>query len=646
MASVLCSLLLLLSPLSVMAEPTATAIASGMIITEVQTGSTSASDEFIELYNASDASVDITGWQVRHLNAGGSGDATTLLATVVSSGSAPVVLPSGDYYVIHSSGIAIPDGVAGQVYAASLSAADKTIALFARDAVTCQMTAVDAVAWESVVDTTMGEGSAVEVGAGSADEEKLLQRQLDGSGHYVDTDNNSSDFVSVAASPGADNSQYAIGSTDTGTPSSLPSFAASDCTIPDPDDGSGQPPAGEDQESPRIVELLPNPQGTDTNSEFIEVHNPNNEAFDLSGYVLEAGLTTKYRYTLPPATVLSAGEYRAFSSVDTKVTLSNTSGQVRLIDASGAVISECDPYGSAPEAQAWVFIGGLWQWSTELTPGVVNDVPSVGDDGASEDDAETPPVTDPDDDAEPAGEVPENPTVNAGLASPQLTELLPNPGSPQTDAEDEFIELYNPNDTSFDLSGYVIEVGTTTKHRYIIAQGVSVASHNYLAFFSADTGLALSNTGGQVRLIDLQESTVSQTDVYGTAKDNQSWMIVNGVWQWTAQPTPNAANVIGSVGVLTAASKKSAAVKKAAKAKTTSAAKAKSTKSAPKTDVGQLVASTPSDTPLHPGVLALIGVSALLYGAYEYRRDVANKFHQFRSDRAARRAARQIAEGR
>jgi len=37
------------------------------------------------------------------------------------------------------------------------------------------------------------------------------------------------------------------------------------------------------------------------------------------------------------------------------------------------------------------------------------------------------------------------PAADVGLVTPQLTELLPNPTAPKTDAQDEFIELYNSN---------------------------------------------------------------------------------------------------------------------------------------------------------------------------------------------------------
>jgi hypothetical protein len=54
------------------------------------------------------------------------------------------------------------------------------------------------------------------------------------------------------------------------------------------------------------------------------------------------------------------------------------------------------------------------------------------------------------------------PDSDAGLAAPQISEVLPNPTPPATDAEGEFIELYNSNNNIFDLSGFSLQAGNTT----------------------------------------------------------------------------------------------------------------------------------------------------------------------------------------
>ena len=232
---------------------------------------------------------------------------------------------------------------------------------------------------------------------------------------------------------------------------------------------------------------------------------------------------------------------------------------------------------------------------------------------------------------------PRVPAADVGLASPQISELLPNPASPQTDAHDEFIELYNSNDAVFDLSGFILEVGITGNKRYTFPQGTIIPARSFKAFFSGDTHTSLANTTGQVRLLDPLERVLSQTDVYSAAKDNQAWALAGGSWQWTAKPSPNATNTIVAPAAKTTKSKANSTKATAKKSIATASQPASSTKSADMT----MASSAQPESPLHPLALAVAGGFALLYGAYEYRHDLANKFHQLRVYRAARRKNRQ-----
>lgn len=522
LTTAVCSLSLLVSPLSAVAEgEIGVPVAEPVIIAEIQTGAAAAGDEFIEIYNTSDSAVDITGWQLRYANAGT--ETTTVLATVTSPDEQPVELSANSYYTFRTSDVVAPG--AGQTYSAGLAKTDKTVALFAADSETCQLAVVDAVAWAvPAAAATKGEAAAIDSTATST-KEKLLRRLRDSAGRYIDTNNNSFDFVMSASAAG------------------------------------GQVPAITDLATP----------GAD------------NQPLLLDGAVLPVvGPGSSF----PPA-------------------------------AMNDCVVPPDPTeepGADPDP----------------LPPVVDDSP--------------PSVTEPSDPVPPGGAPqPVIPAANIGLKTPLLSEFLPNPASPQTDKDDEFIELYNPNNTGFDLSGYVLEIGLQTKKRYTIPQDTSLPAHSFLALFSADTGVALSNSGSQVALFDPLGQPLVVSEAYGTAKDGQSWVLASGRWQWTTKPTPNALNVVAAPQVKTASAKKT----KVAAAAKTKGSSAQAGGTDPGDDVQQAAAVAASaSTPLHPGVLALIGASALLYGAYEYRHDVANKLYQLRSNRAARRAARQSAQGR
>ncbi len=241
------------------------------------------------------------------------------------------------------------------------------------------------------------------------------------------------------------------------------------------------------------------------------------------------------------------------------------------------------------------------------------------------------------------------PSVDQGLLAPQLSELLPNPASPQIDTSDEFIELYNPNSVAFDLSAFVLHSG---KHTFAFAAGTSLAPTAFAAYYSRDTKLSLPNSGGQVQLLDPLGSVIAQSDAYDLAPSGQSFVLANGMWQWSLTPTPNAANSINPPTAVVAKATPSSTVTKktSVKGATTKAVAApKTTKkaaSAPASDSPPAATVQQKSGGFHPGVLAGAAVLAVLYGAYEYRRDVANWIGKRRANRDASRKIRQSLAGR
>lgn len=221
------------------------------------------------------------------------------------------------------------------------------------------------------------------------------------------------------------------------------------------------------------------------------------------------------------------------------------------------------------------------------------------------------------------------PTADMGLAAPQLTELLPNPALPQSDSEDEFIELYNPNDQDFDLSGFKLQVGLSTVHTYIFPGGTLLPAKSFKAYYSVDTNLAMSNTSGQARLIDPLGSIISQSEPYSAVKEGQSWSLVQGKWYW-ANPTPekpNSTTLSLSTATSVPANSQTAAVKSA------------STNSPSTASSSQPTTKSTQPTKIHTWTIAVIGSAALLYALYEYRVDIQNRLYQFRRYREARRAS-------
>ena len=161
-----------------------------------------------------------------------------------------------------------------------------------------------------------------------------------------------------------------------------------------------------------------------------------------------------------------------------------------------------------------------------------------------------------------------------------------------------------------------------------------MAPFSFRAFLPADTHLSLSNSGGQVWFVDPLGKTITQSDPYGTAKDGQSWVLANGKWQWTTQATPNTTNKITSPTTTSTAKTATSNGKQITAVKGASTVAAKTASSV--TSASQVA----QVTPIHMLTLVVVVALGLLYGAYEYRTDIANRFYQYRAYRTSRRINR------
>jgi len=352
---------------------------------------------------------------------------------------------------------------------------------------------------------------------------------------------------------------------------------------------------------------MPNPGSpkTDANDEYIELYNPNDKVFDLSGFQLTAGT---YKYTFPNGQFsLQPHEFKAFYASQTDLSLSNTSSRVQFISPDGDVLAESDTYTDAKDNYGWVFADGLWQWTLTATPDARNVIPGSASNtpltlGIS---TARPPAT----------------KISRTYSVLKISEVLPHAQKPQSDAEGEFIELYNPNKQAVNLAGYILVSGLKDDHKFVI-KGGSIAAGAYKAFYHPETKLTLSNTGGHAKLLAPDGTVVDSTGDYQKATAGQSWIYVGSKWQWTTVPTPGKANVINAPAASNPRSSSGSRIASGSQSNSNA------------TNNG----SESSAAPLHPAVLAGVGAVALLYALYEYRHDLANVLYRFRRYREARRA--------
>lgn len=214
-----------------------------------------------------------------------------------------------------------------------------------------------------------------------------------------------------------------------------------------------------------------------------------------------------------------------------------------------------------------------------------------------------------------------------------INELLPDPATPATDASDEFIEMFNPNDVAVNAAGYRLQTGSSFQNSFTL-DDQTVAAGDYIVVYSAQSHLSLTNSGTPVRLLDPNDTVVDNVASYGIAKTGQAWAKTINGWQWTTTPTPGAANIVTQPIVVTATPKATNPIKPPATktVTTTKTATPKTTKvTAAKTPKTTKTATTDSQNPPKQSssdmtsyvLFGLIGLGAACYVGYEYRHEIA-----------------------
>ncbi len=293
-----------------------------------------------------------------------------------------------------------------------------------------------------------------------------------------------------------------------------------------------------------ISELLPDPVGSDTAGEFVELRNVGTSDLDFSGWRLANG--TGKSVPLPSVTI-GAGAYYSFVYAETKLALVNSGMALSLIDPDGAAVDAVTYAGPAKEGQSYAKNdSGLWAWTTSPTPGAANQFPAVM---PSSNDV----VADPTTSAAASDEAPAVPSSTAPLVGSSdtastssavssgevvINEFLPDPVG---DDAGEWIELYNPGATDFPLLGWRLDDAEGGSAPFLFGAADAVPAGGYLVVDRSRDRLALNNDGDSVRLIDAAGDVAGSVS-YVDAPEGKSFARYADGWRWS-NPTPGRENL-------------------------------------------------------------------------------------------------------
>jgi hypothetical protein len=471
---------------------------AGVVINEVlpNPADGDSGKEWIELYNNGSSSVDLSGYKIE------AGSSTYSLRYTFPSGSS---VAAGDWLVVGDASVSGADLAlaAGATLAlGNGSDADAVRLLNSSGAV------VDTLIYSSpnTENAWKDDSGAVATSlAPKAGEGQSVARRKDG----VDTDQSAVDFLKL--------------------------------TVPTPGATNGNNPSGTCEVGALVVinEFMPDPEGTDTGNEWVEIYNKGTSSANLESWRLKFGTSSfSSTVTLPVGATVSAGGFLVVGAgsgvsgvdvVDAALSLGNAGSNgdaVRLEDCTG-VVADTVVYG-ANNSDNFVDDTGAAATSVAPKPASGKSLARVSDGqdtNASGTDfvlvsAPTP------------GNSNSAPGTDCGARTTKvkINEFLPDPEG--TDDGKEWVELYNAGSSTVDLSNWALQSMTTREFSRValFASGTSISAGDWLlvggsAVSSADVtfaSFALPNgtNGDSLRLVDCS-GVPADTVAFGKDNDDQ-----------------------------------------------------------------------------------------------------------------------------
>jgi len=124
-----------------------------------------------------------------------------------------------------------------------------------------------------------------------------------------------------------------------------------------------------------------------------------------------------------------------------------------------------------------------------------------------------------------------------------INEIFPSPE--ESDAEKEWIELFNANNFEVDLSGWQIQDLVGTVKKYFFPAETKIKPNNFLVLKRPETKIVLQNNGDGLKLLNPSGKIVDKIQ-YEKAPRGMSFNRTKESWLWSAKPTPGKENEIVS----------------------------------------------------------------------------------------------------
>jgi len=309
----------------------------------------SANDEWIELYNNAENSINLDGWQL-----------------VAQDGTPKInlsgVIPANGFYLLErTDDNTVPKISADKIYTGALSNNGENLELYDASG--------------NLIDSA---NCASGWFAGENETKQTMERK---NSQILGSDpNNWKNSQNPEGTPKAKNSEQdqelRITNQEIKQPEDIPLSISLEKT---------EYPAGI-----IINEILPSPEGPDDLEEWIEISNQNQFEIDLSGWKIKDSAGAVTTFSVPAGTKISALGFLVIDRPATKIVLNNDGDEISLIRPDNKII-ETISYSKAPLGQSYSRalakakdeatasspsrFNSEWHWTSQPTPGANNIIP-------------------------------------------------------------------------------------------------------------------------------------------------------------------------------------------------------------------------------------------------------------------------------
>lgn len=319
-----------------------------IVINEIAWTGTEASynDEWIELHNNTDSTISLDGWLLK---------AADNAPEIILTGTVPV---NGFYLLERTNDDTVPNITADQIYTGALGNKGEHLQLFDN-----QNNLIDEVNCEEGWFT--GDNST----------KQTMER--------INPNLTGTVLVNWQTSQNPGGTPRDRNSTSSKVPETRPLEVESPGDeIPENESLRAKPQSTEKLQPSQIVypsgivinELLPSPEGPDSEEEWIEIFNQNSFGVDLSGWQIYDTVGRVTTYIFPEGARIKAGEFLSLPRPITKITLNNDGDKITLSHPTNKIADQAS-FQKAPLGQSYNRTEAGWIWSNSLTPASVNIIP-------------------------------------------------------------------------------------------------------------------------------------------------------------------------------------------------------------------------------------------------------------------------------